>query len=332
MWPFKKKTYGTGLLGADFKDPRDYLLSELQPVGVPLPDSFDLRSSQSPVENQFHFGICYAMAGTAFQEYWNTKEYGTLIDLSERFVVWGTKKISGLTEIQADYLVNAIKAIISFGTPLEKDYPNDFSLSWERFIEEPPAEIKQKALEFRGKTYWRVDTDLESLRQAIYQNKSPLFIGMPWYSSYNKPEADGRLPLPSGKKSGHAVLCVGWEGEKLWFKNSWGTDWGAKGYFYIPFNDFQKYEIWDARILLDLERPPKELIGWVAEPYIRFENLPAFKTGDMVLPVKGLRLRQNPTIYAPILKHFKGNERLEIVSDERIVANGYFWRKVRVVS
>jgi len=330
MFNLFKKKYTTGLLSKDPVDPRNYLLSELQPIAVTLPDSFDLGSQMSPVENQNGLGICYAMAGTGYQEFWNTKEYGSLIDLSERFCVWGTKKISGMTGIQADFLINALKAICQFGLALEQDYPNDFSLSWEKFIEEPPAEIKQKALEFRGKTYWQVNNDLESMKQAIFQNKCPLFVGMPWYESYNKPETDGKLPLPSGNKSGHAVLCIGWDNEKLWFKNSWGSNWGKEGYFYIPFADFPKYEIWDVRILLDLERPTQEMIGWVAENYLRFINQPPFKTGDLVSPIASLRLRTNPTIYAPILKQFTGQETLEIVGDEKISANNYIWRKVRV--
>lgn len=321
---FRKK-YSTGLISRDFPDVRDYLLSEIQPVGVALPDSFDLRSQQSPVENQFQFGVCYAMSGTGYQEFWNTKEYGNLIDLSERFAVWGTKKISGMWGMQADYLINILKAICDFGTPLEKDYPNDFSLSWEKFIEEPPAEIKQKALEFRGKTYWRVNNDLESMRQAIFQNKCPLFIGMPWYSSYNSPTSEGRLPLPSGNKAGHAVLCVGWENDKLWFKNSWGVGWSRQGYFYIPFSDFLKYEIWDARILLDLEKPQIINEGWVANNYLKIDE---FIIGNKVSPTVRLNLRDAPN-GTKILTLEKGTK-LTIISEP--IKNGdYQWIRVKII-
>jgi C1A family cysteine protease len=36
---------------------------------------------------------------------------------------------------------------------------------------------------------------------------------------------------------GHAVLCVGYDLDKevFIFRNSWGENWGDKGYFYLPF-------------------------------------------------------------------------------------------------
>ena len=36
---------------------------------------------------------------------------------------------------------------------------------------------------------------------------------------------------------GHAVMAVGYDDSKGAFivRNSWGTDWGIKGYFYLPY-------------------------------------------------------------------------------------------------
>lgn len=330
MWFRKKRKLG--LIGRDPIDIRDYLLSEIQPTAVPLPDIFDLKSQMSPVEDQNGKGVCYAMAGCGYQEYWNTKEYGQRIDLSTRFLVWATKKISGLINEEGDFFRNCLKAIINYGIALEKDYPTNYSLRWQDFIKEPPAEIIEKAKEFKGKTFWRVANDLESVRQAQFQNKAPTLIGMAWYESYNKPLPDGRLPLPSGRfLGGHAILSCGWEYEKMWQKNSWGTDWGAQGYFYIPFNEWQKHEIWDVWILLDLERPKPELEGWVAEEYLQIADWIPFKANTIVIPIEGLRLRKYPSIFAPILERLKRTDRLEIIGEDRIFSNGYFWRRVKIL-
>ncbi len=37
---------------------------------------------------------------------------------------------------------------------------------------------------------------------------------------------------------GHAVLCVGYDDSKLLFicRNSWGTDEGEDGYYYMPYS------------------------------------------------------------------------------------------------
>ena len=62
------------------------------------------------------------------------------------------------------------------------------------------------------------------------------------------------MPLPSGTQGGHAIICVGWDNNNLWFKNSWSNNWGNQGYFYISFDEFDKHDIWDIWILLDLPR------------------------------------------------------------------------------
>jgi C1A family cysteine protease len=50
----------------------------------------------------------------------------------------------------------------------------------------------------------------------------------------------GLVPMPRpGEKSqgGHCVLIVGYDQTKKWFicRNSWGVNWGDKGYFYLPY-------------------------------------------------------------------------------------------------
>jgi hypothetical protein len=39
---------------------------------------------------------------------------------------------------------------------------------------------------------------------------------------------------PSGPHGGHAMLIVGYIGNYFVVKNSWGEEWGDKGYCYIP--------------------------------------------------------------------------------------------------
>jgi len=46
------------------------------------------------------------------------------------------------------------------------------------------------------------------------------------------------MPLPTEKTvGGHAVLAVGYNDAKQVFviRNSWGSDWGQKGHFTIPY-------------------------------------------------------------------------------------------------
>ena len=47
------------------------------------------------------------------------------------------------------------------------------------------------------------------------------------------------VPKPGEKQlGGHAVLAVGYDeqAERILVRNSWGADWGMKGYFTMPYD------------------------------------------------------------------------------------------------
>jgi C1A family cysteine protease len=63
------------------------------------------------------------------------------------------------------------------------------------------------------------------------------------YESFESPTVakTGRVPLPTPLESpigGHAVLAVGYDDTRAWFivRNSWGTAWGMRGYFTMPYD------------------------------------------------------------------------------------------------
>jgi len=325
----KKRKYEIGLLAPDPEDIRDYQLAEIQePLSVAeLPVEYNLRDQMTPVGKQ-NWGTCTCWSACAVAEFWNSREYQRTIDLSEKFVYHNMKVMSGLWSIQGDYLVNALKSVCNQGAPETKDYPDIKESSWDKYAHaEPSKEIYEKALEYKGKTYWTVGKTLQEIKSAIYKNKCPVAIGMKWYKCFNRTEKDGRLPLPTGKASGgHAFVCVGWTKGKLWFKNSWALRYGDKGYFYIPIEDFSKYPIWNARVMLDITADKFE--GWVATKYLSVDT---YKKGTMVSPSTSLRLRNKPTTDSESITTLKQGERCEIVSNEVVKANGYNWQQLKVV-
>ena len=78
-------------------------------------------------------------------------------------------------------------------------------------------------------------------------NGFPVTVGFYVYSSFQTQAVakTGIMPYPNISKEyllgGHAVLLVGYDKTNKYFiaRNSWGANWGDKGYFYMPFRVIQ---------------------------------------------------------------------------------------------
>ena len=71
----------------------------------------------------------------------------------------------------------------------------------------------------------------------------PFVFGFSVYESFESEEVATRgiMPIPAKNEKllgGHAVIAVGYDNSKQSFiiRNSWGTKWGIKGYFYMPYS------------------------------------------------------------------------------------------------
>lgn len=320
--------YPLGLIGPDPIDNRQYQLCEVQTEIVELPEEFDLRPKMTPVGHQI-YGSCWSWGATAIKEYLDSQENGKEINLSEKFVYYNGKKISGLYSEEGDYIISALKALCNFGAPLLEDYPDTPEKDWQTYMNKIPSlEIFKKAEQYKGKTYWAVGKTLEDFKQATYQQKAPITFGMRWYESYNTPKADGLLPLPSGRDlGGHCLAEAGFLKDRLIIKNSWGTEYGDKGYIYIPFNEFEKHDIWNAYVLLDL---PK-LEGYVATKYLKRSEDSIFRIGDKVQPISNLNIRQEPTTTSAKVALATLTDRFIIADDKVINSDGFSWQKIRKI-
>ena len=90
-------------------------------------------------------------------------------------------------------------------------------------------------------------------------NGNPVVIGFDVYSSFLKINKKGIMLYPSKNErnlGGHAVVIVGFNDNYLnnkgYFicRNSWGVEWGDKGYFYMPYEVIKNTNMsWDFWII-----------------------------------------------------------------------------------
>ena len=220
---------------ADKVDTRDY---KYQITSKASPNIVDLRSYCSPIENQGSLGSCTGQAIAGAIELLN-KRNGNYKDISRLFIYYYERLILGTINYDSGaYIRDGIKATNHYGASLESYWPYDI----RKFRQEPISEAKTDALNRKVTRYERVN-DFNGCIDAL-SNGYPVVMGFRVYDSFMSKNVakTGIMPYPNTKRErllgGHAVLLVGYNKSKKVFiaRNSWGTNWGDKGYFYMPFD------------------------------------------------------------------------------------------------
>ena len=99
---------------------------------------------------------------------------------------------------------------------------------------------------------------ISEIKQAIVQFGA-VAIAIPIYTSFYRVKSDGVIPIPNKNKEqlagGHAMVLYGWDDDKLcWYgDNSYGSDWGNKGFFTMSYD----FPVWEYVALAD-----DTLVSW----------------------------------------------------------------------
>ncbi len=206
-----------------------------------LPPKVDLRPHMTAVENQGELMSCVANAVAGAYEYLVKRHQGEgAYDVSRLFVYYNARAKEGpVNEDGGSYIADAIASLGEFGACSEATWSYDP----QQVNTEPSADAYSEAEEFLVEDVVLVPLTLDDWRHTLAEGY-PIVFGISLYESFDKQKKAGVVPLPSPAEAaraahgGHSMLCVGYSDPDQMFivRNSWGTDWGDKGYCYIPYS------------------------------------------------------------------------------------------------
>jgi hypothetical protein len=131
---------------------------------------------------------------------------------------------------------DGIKVVNTLGAPHERLWP----YAIDRFRARPPRAAFADGARHLAVEYRRVSRTAADLKGCLADGY-PFVFGFAVYESFESAavERTGTAPMPEPDErllGGHAVLAVGYDTRagRFLIRNSWGTGWGAKGYFTLP--------------------------------------------------------------------------------------------------
>lgn len=142
-------------------------------------------------------------------------------------------------------------------------------------LEQPKRHSYTQAEKFRVLDMQKVDVVLNHWRHCLAEGY-PIVFGCALFESFDDcNRRHGVVPMPDpddvarGEHGRHAMLCVGYSDADQVFivRNSWGEDWGDRGYCYMPYNYLmsEKLNGGDCWMLRGEDHVPEPNAGWIAD-------------------------------------------------------------------
>lgn len=162
---------------------------------------------------------------------------------SRLYLYYKEREIEGnITQDAGADVVDGEKYVKYYGICSEQLWPYDIS----KFAVNPPKKCDINASKHKISSYKIIPINnllIQNIKNSI-DNKTPVLIAIAIYTSFESINASktGRIPIPNFKTEkclgGHELCLIGYDDNKSIFivQNSWGSNWGDKGFCYIPYN------------------------------------------------------------------------------------------------
>jgi C1A family cysteine protease len=208
-----------------------------------------------PVYNQGHLNACSANA-IAGALWWDVKrEHGRGPSPSRLFIYYNERAREGVVSTNAMVsLRDGYKTVARTGVCAEHRWPYDV----RRYRRRPPAVCYDEAQVHRAIHYERLQQTLRHMHACLAEG-CPFTVGLGVHQTFKSAlvKRTGVVSLPDTGRDrflgGHAMLVVGYVDDSRHFivRNSYGPDWGDRGYGYVPYRYLLDpdlaWDLWTAR-------------------------------------------------------------------------------------
>jgi C1A family cysteine protease len=222
----------------DLPDHRDHLFVAEPSIIKKLPASTDLTKLCPAVYDQGQLGSCTANAIAAALEFEQMKQKLKKFMPSRLFIYYNERVMEHTVNSDSGAMIrDGIKSVNRKGACTEKIWPYDIN----KFAAAPAKSCYDEASKHLAISYQRVLQTLNQMKGCLAAGY-PFVFGFTVYESFESAAVakSGQANLPlAGEKvlGGHAVMAVGYDDatQRFTVRNSWGTGWGKKGYFTLPY-------------------------------------------------------------------------------------------------
>lgn len=237
---------------------RDYRLETL-PAGavLDLPSKFSLRDKIGKIKNQNGSLSCVAQATAYYLQLLNYIETGKQIELSARDIY----SLIFIKDSGGSYIKDAFSKACNSGCVEELLATSYMGLNkmppTEEFMRnrtDITQEAMDKGMDYLASKYITWDNVKPELyEKAIYKGNGCVVVS--WGNNDIWQTKDIQLPsFRSQMVWRHGIYIIGFDREKRMFEfvNSWGEEWGDKGFGYLPYDYITQGYVSNPMTLVDL--------------------------------------------------------------------------------
>lgn len=236
-------------------------------------NAVDLRQYFTEIKDQGNLGTCSVFSLVSIYEY-ILKKTNREHDLSERFVYYNVLNDAGCIDDTGSSLYGVVESITKYGTCLEEFCKYDIA----QYQLAPSVEAYTNAETHKIKCAKNIKVNRTDIMSALSEGY-PIAISLKIYDSFGI-NNNGFVFRPSdeeieeGKYGNHAMVICGYStDDKVYIvRNSWGKDFGDKGYCYIPFSYIEDSNFTNSACIITSINEGEEVKGSNQQTFVPFNK------------------------------------------------------------